>query len=136
MGQKFTITESERNHIRGLYEQPVSGVTQPKSGEIQQPERVFNITKVMLSMKANGTITFTNDTVKCNFSFAKTNFVGEVHIDKKSVSGDVETYICSGNFMGSEKHMFNIMPSQKMITWGSANPIDGQMRAGVMLSYK
>jgi hypothetical protein len=27
MGKKFTITESERNQIRGLYEQPISGET-------------------------------------------------------------------------------------------------------------
>jgi hypothetical protein len=128
MGQKFIITESERNHIRGLYEQDTT-VNQPT-------ERVFNIVKVMLALKASGTIIFTNDTVKCNFNFGKQDFVGEVHIDKKMVSGTVETFICSGEFFGSDKHIFTIMPPNKSITWEANNPVDGKMRPGVFLSYK
>jgi hypothetical protein len=34
MGQKFIISESERNRIRGLYEQ----TTPPQSGDTQQPQ--------------------------------------------------------------------------------------------------
>jgi hypothetical protein len=128
MGQKFIITETERNQIRGLYEQD-NTTNQPT-------ERVFNIVKVMFALKASGTITFTNDMIKCNFNYGKQDFIGEVHIDKKMVSGTVETFICSGEFFGSDKHIFTIMPSNKAIMWEANNPVDGKMRPGVTLSYK
>lgn len=125
MGKKFTITESERKRIKALYEQSES-----------TDVRVFNITKVMMSLKASGTITITNDTIKCNFNFGKQDFIGDVHIDKKMVSGNVETFICSGEFFGSDKHIFTIMPSNRAIMWESNNPVDGKMRPGVTLTYK
>jgi hypothetical protein len=102
----------------------------------QPTERVFNIVKVMFALKASGTITFTNDMIKCNFNYGKQDFIGEVHIDKKMVSGTVETFICSGEFFGSDKHIFTIMPSNKAIMWEANNPVDGKMRPGVTLSYK
>ena len=133
MGTRFTITEQEKATIRGLYEQ-----TAPAAAPAQQPQadRVFNIVKAMSSFKASGTITFTNDSVKTNIMFGKQDLVGDFHIDKKSNAGTMESYTCSGDFLGSNKHIFTILPAYKIITWESENPGGGGMRLAVSFNYK
>jgi hypothetical protein len=125
---KLIITETDRQYIRRLYENT--------SNIINNNVRVFNIVKVMNAMKASGTITITNDKIICNFNYGKQDFSGEVNIVKKTISGDMETFICDGDFFGSNKHIFYLMPSSKAIMWESNNPVDGKMRPGITLNYK
>jgi len=56
MGQRFTITESEKNEIRGLYEQPVSGVTQDVT-KIFSPQELESLKYTYIDIdKFNGNI--------------------------------------------------------------------------------
>ena len=92
MGQKFTITESERNQIRGLYEQstpPQSGTTQPK---------VYNITKVDLNgfqMPVDGTITANNDNVLIDVTIKGKTSKMTFKIINKSEYENGDNYQCS-----------------------------------------
>ena len=75
MGQKFTITESERNQIRGLYEQPVSGGTTPQSGTTQgyKSKHIQDIPndKVISQVKRLGNL-FAEITTKDNKNYTLT----------------------------------------------------------------
>ena len=75
MGQKFTITESEKNQIRGLYEQPVSGGTTPQSGTTQgyKSKHIQDIPndKVISQVKRLGNL-FAEITTKDNKNYTLT----------------------------------------------------------------
>jgi hypothetical protein len=76
MGQKFIITESEKNQIRGLYEQPVSGGTQDIS-KLFTPQELEN---------------------KRDFNFKKDHFNNNLTVSTllsgihKEIKGNVSTY--------------------------------------------
>jgi hypothetical protein len=77
-----------------------------------------------IKLKVQGNLTFTDTTV-----YIKADYKGRVTeatfkiVNKSEVNG-AGSYMCSGMFGTSDKHMFSILPDNKIIIWKSVSSFD------------
>jgi hypothetical protein len=128
MGKKFTITESERNYIMGLYEQPT-----PEN--IDGQNKTYEITGGSYA-GTKGNIVISPTTMDVNVKLYKTDFSGKLNILKKSGPPTDTTYFCDGDIMGYDKHQIRFADSYQKVMWSATSTFNNTTLPPFILKYR